>query len=95
VENKRELTVIESERFGRVAMLEVGATCVGTIRNLFAVDQPVAKGQEKGMFKFGGSGVITVFQQRRVQLEADLVEHGREGVEVYAKTGDRLGVATG
>lgn len=95
VENKREITLIETERFGRVAMLEVGATCVGTIRNLFLADRPVAKGEEKGLFKFGGSCVITLFQRGRVTFEPDLVEHSANHVEVYAKMGDRLGVAAG
>lgn len=92
VENKRELTLIETARLGRVAMLEIGATCVGTIRNLFLPDQPVQKGEEKGLFKFGGSCVISLFGRGRVRLEADLAEHGAQGVEVYAKMGDRLGV---
>lgn len=92
VENKRELTVIEGAGCGRVAMLEIGATCVGTIQQLYAAERPVVKGEEKGLFKFGGSCVITLFQRGRVRLEPDLAEHGAEGVEVYAKMGDRLGV---
>ncbi len=95
VENKRMVTLIDSPQFGRVAVLEVGATCVGTIRNLFLPDQPVAKGEEKGLFKFGGSCVITLFQKGRITFEPDLVEHSANFVEVYAKMGDRLGVATG
>lgn len=92
VENKRELTVIEGANCGRVAMLEIGATCVGTIQQLYAAERPVLKGEEKGLFKFGGSCVITLFQRGRVQLEPDLAEHGAAGFEVYAKMGDRLGV---
>jgi phosphatidylserine decarboxylase len=93
VENKRMLTLIDSPRFGPVAQFEIGATCVGTIKQLFAADLPVAKGDEKGLFKFGGSCVITIFQRGRIRLEADLVEHGAQHREVYARMGDRLGVA--
>jgi len=93
VRNKRMRTLIESPAFGRVAMFEIGATCVGTIKQLYAADRETPKGEEKGMFKFGGSCVITVFQAGRIALAADLVEHGREHREVYARMGDVLGWA--
>lgn len=94
VENKRMLTLIDSPRFGQVAMFEVGATCVGTIKQLFVDGRTNAKGEEKGLFKFGGSCVITVFQRGRINLAEDLVTHSREQREVYAKMGDVLGRAT-
>lgn len=91
VQNKRMLTLIESEKFGLVAMFEVGATCVGSIKQLF-VDGPLnEKGEEKGLFKFGGSCVITLFQRGRIKLADDLVENSREYREVFAKMGDVLG----
>ena len=95
VQNKRMLTLIESPRFGRVAMFEIGATCVGTIKQLYVANRPVAKGEEKGMFKFGGSCVVTVFERGRVRFEADLVEHSAQHREVYARMGDRLATASG
>lgn len=91
VENKRMLTAIESEKFGLVAMFEVGATCVGSIKQLFVDGRVNEKGEEKGLFKFGGSCVITVFQRGRIKFADDLVQHGREYREVYAKMGDVLG----
>ena len=93
VQNKRMLTLIDSERFGQVAMFEVGATCVGTIRQLFANERLTAKGEEKGTFKFGGSCVITVFEPGKIKFADDLVEHGAQQREVYAKMGDVLGRA--
>ena len=91
VQNKRMRTLIDSPRFGQVAMFEIGATCVGTIKQLFVEDRLIAKGEEKGLFKFGGSCVITVFQAGRIQFADDLVAHGSEQREVYAKMGDVLG----
>jgi len=91
VQNKRMLTLIESGQFGLVAMFEVGATCVGTIKQLFVEDRVTQKGEEKGLFKFGGSCVITVFQRGRITLADDLVKHSREHREVFAKMGDLLG----
>lgn len=93
VENKRMLTVIESTRFGRVAMLEIGATCVGSIKQLYADGRPVEKGAEKGFFKFGGSCVIVLFQRGRIRFDDDLVAQSAGGIETYARMGDGLGIA--
>ena len=93
VENKREVTLVESAAFGTVAMIEVGATNVGTIRQSFVPGRAVAKGEEKGLFAFGGSCVITLFARGCIRFDADLVAQGAQGIEVYAKMGDRLGAA--
>ena len=92
VENKREVTLLESPEFGLVAMVEVGATNVGSIIQSFVPGRAVAKGAEKGMFAFGGSCVITLFQRDRIRFDADLVAQSAECVEIYAKMGDRLGM---
>ncbi len=92
-ENKRVVTVVESPVFGRVAVVEIGATMVGSILQTFVPGRAVGKGEEKGLFKFGGSCVVTIFQRDRIKLDADLVQHSAAGLEVYAKMGDRLGVA--
>ncbi len=94
VENKRMVTLIDSPQFGSVAMFEIGATCVGTIRQLFVEGRTNAKGEEKGLFKFGGSCVVTLFQPGRITFAEDLLTHGREQREVYARMGDVLGRAT-
>jgi len=91
VQNKRMLTLMETEEFGRVAMFEVGATNVGSIRQNYVEDRAVAKGKEKGLFAFGGSCVITVFQRGRIQFAADLIEQSAAHIETYARMGDVLG----
>lgn len=93
VENKRQLTLIESAQFDTVAMFEVGATNVGSIRQTHVPGRAVQKGEEKGLFAFGGSCVITIFQQGRIVFDADIVEQSRQHVETYARMGDRLGTA--
>jgi phosphatidylserine decarboxylase len=95
VRNKRFVTLIESPEFGTVAMLEVGATNVGSIVEGFVVGRPVAKGEEKGMFAFGGSCVITLFAKGSIVLDADLVAQSAQCLETYARMGDRLGAAPG
>ena len=92
-ENKRVVTLVDSPEFGRVAVVEIGATMVGSIMQTFLLGRVVAKGEEKGLFKFGGSCVVTIFKRGRIKFDADLVQHSAAGLEVYAKMGDRLGVA--
>jgi phosphatidylserine decarboxylase len=90
-ENKRLVTRLESERFGLVTIVEIGATCVGSIVSTFRPGEPVAKGAEKGYFQFGGSSIITLFEPGRVRLEADLIEQTAQGRELFARVGDRMG----
>lgn len=91
VENKRVVTLVESPAFGSVAIIEVGATNVGSITQGYVPGRAVEKGQEKGMFAFGGSCVITIFQKGRIRFDEDLVRSSAEHVELYARMGDRLG----
>ena len=93
IENRREVTLITSPVFGEVAMVEIGATCVGRITQAFVPGRAVRKGEEKGMFSYGGSCVITLFTRGRIRFEPDLAEQSRQQRETYAKMGDRLGGA--
>jgi len=87
-ENLRWVTRLDSLRFGRVLLLEIGATCVGGVVHTATPGSSVAKGEEKGYFRFGGSCCITLFEHGRVRFAADLLEHGVQGREVYARMGE-------
>jgi phosphatidylserine decarboxylase len=90
-ENKRQRVSVDAGPFGLVTMVAVGATNVGSIVETYAAGRPVAKGDEKGYFRFGGSFVATLFEPGRIQLEADLIEAGETATELYAKMGSPLG----
>jgi len=92
-ENKRTVTVIETENLGLVAMMEIGATCVGSIHQTYQTDKPIEKAAEKGYFAFGGSSTITLFQPGKIKLAADLLEHSANQTELFAKMGDAMGSA--
>jgi phosphatidylserine decarboxylase len=94
IENKRERTIVSSPSFGDVAILEVGATNVGSIVQSFVPGRDVAKGDEKGLFAFGGSCVITIVQKGRIVFDPDILAQSAQHIETYAKMGDRLGVAS-
>jgi phosphatidylserine decarboxylase len=95
VRYKRFVTLIESKEFGTVAMLEVGATNVGSIVESFVPGRPAAKGDEKGMFAFGGSCVITLFARGSIKFDGDIVGQSANWMETYARMGDRLGSMEG
>lgn len=94
-ENKREITTLRTSQLGDVLLLEVGATCVGSIVQTFAPDAPIRKGSEKGCFRFGGSCFITLFEPGKIRFSDDLIEHSRAGREVYARMGDVAAHALG
>ncbi len=88
--NKRCITELQTEAFGTVLLIEVGATCVGSIEQTFAPEVMVNKGDEKGYFRFGGSSTITIFEPDRIQFDRDLIENSLQHREVYARIGDRM-----
>ena len=69
----------------------VGATCVGSVKTTFDFSCSVKKGDEFGYFLFGGSCVITIFEEGKVNLSNDLLETTDKGIELYAKMGQFLG----
>lgn len=87
-ENQREITVLRTDMLGDVLLLEIGATCVGSIVQTFHPDTAVQKGEEKSYFRFGGSSFITIFEPGRVRFADDLIEHSAVSREVYARMGD-------
>jgi len=94
VQNKRVVTMLKSNEFGKVAIIEIGATMVGGIVQTYEPGA-VAKGGEKGYFKFGGSCVITLFERGRVVFAGDVLKNSSDFMETYARMGDRLGIAAG
>ena len=92
-ENKRVVTAIESPALGQVQFVEIGATMVGSIRQTYAPGETVAKGDEKGYFAFGGSSVAVLFEKGRIEFDADLLENTVNGLETYARVGERMGRA--
>ena len=90
-QNKRFLSFVETENAGRVAQFLVGATCVGSVSFTANLPRTVGKGEEFGYFSFGGSSVLTLFEEGKVSLSPDLLEHSSNGIELYARMGDRMG----
>lgn len=89
--NKREITLLKTPNLGSVLIVAVGATGVGAINQTYTPGTAVKKGDEQGFFSFGGSTIITFFEEGRVRLAEDLLSHTAEGIELYAHQGDTMG----
>ena len=94
VRNCREYTVMETENFGTVTQIEVGAMLVGRIVNYKHSGQFI-KGEEKGRFEYGGSTVILLLEKDRVRLEERFFENTLKGIETKVYMGNTLGTAGG
>jgi len=90
-ENRRSLTELHTEVFGKVILAEIGATCVGGIYQTYKPEDSVEKGSEKGYFSFGGSCVATLYKKGAIQFDDDLLKHTANSCEVYARMGDHCG----
>lgn len=91
-ENTREYSLLKSEHFKTVLMMEVGALLVGKIVN-YHEDCQVKKGQEKGRFEFGGSTIILLFQKDAIQFEERLLKNTENGYETIVTMGECIGSA--
>ena len=89
-ENTREYSLLRSEHFGTVLMMEVGALLVGKIEN-HSECGPVKRGQEKGNFAFGGSTVILVTERDQVLPDEDILTNSGKGIETRVHLGEKTG----
>lgn len=87
--NKREYVSISTIEFGDVIMAEIGATMVGSIIQTYKGVE-VNKGDEKGYFKFGGSSVLLLFEQGKIEIDTDLLINTVNGFETEVKMGERI-----
>lgn len=91
-ENTREYALLETAEFGTILQMEVGALLVGKINN-FHEQESVRRGQEKGMFQFGGSTVVLLLERGRLVPDADIRRNSAAGEETVVKMGEKIGDA--
>jgi phosphatidylserine decarboxylase len=90
-ENHRMVTSFASDHFGAMAIVEVGALTVGSIRQAYSPDTPVGRGEHKAGFEPGGSTVVLLFRPGAIEWDDDLVARSRQELEVHVRWGDSLG----
>lgn len=91
-ENCREYTVMDTDHFGRAVQVEVGALMVGKIDN-FQQAGRFQKGEEKGMFQFGGSTIVLLLQEGCVRPDRELLDNTENNLETIVKIGEKIGTA--
>lgn len=89
-ENSRAYSILKSEHFGRVLMMEVGALLVGKIVN-YKSGCSVRRGEEKGRFEFGGSTVILLFEKNRIVPDTGILNNTAAGFETQVRLGECFG----
>ena len=91
-ENTRQFSLLKSEHFKTVLMMEVGALLVGRIVN-YKGHSKVKKGEEKGRFEFGGSTVVLMFEKDAVDIDKQLWLNTVNGYETIVRMGQSIGKA--
>lgn len=88
--NCREYTVLNTKNFDKVIQIEVGAMMVGRIVNHHG-KHAFKRGEEKGMFEFGGSTTVLLVKKDQIKVDEDILENSRENIETIVKLGERIG----
>lgn len=92
IKNERYCSILETKNFGKLAFIEVGATCVGRIVQSHQWSDEFKRGEEKGYFLFGGSTVIVLGQKGVWKPSLDIIENTNKGIETYLHLGDEVAV---
>jgi phosphatidylserine decarboxylase len=105
--NARTAFCLSTKEFGDVLFVAIGALEVGTVKlsdkitsvlpgssNNSNKEVVIDKGEEVGIFEFGGSSIIVAFEPGRIQLDQDLKEASSQLIEMDVEVGMRLGRAT-
>lgn len=90
--NTRTITMLHTENFGAMLMVEVGAMLVGKIVN-HPHGSKVARGIEKGYFKFGGSTIVLVLEKDAAEIDAQILSNSSKGAETIVRYGSGIGRA--
>ncbi len=91
--NFRQWCLIRSTHFGTLIQVEIGAMMVGSIVQNHPRGGSIRKGAEKGYFQFGGSTVLLILEPGRIQMDADILNYSRQGIETRVRYGETVGRA--
>lgn len=90
VQNSREYSIIETNNFGTIAQIEVGALMIGKIKNHQKAGL-VKKGHEKGMFLYGGSTIVVLLEKDKAVIDEKYFENTANDIETKVKFGSIIG----
>lgn len=91
IQNHRQAVLLETENFGSVIHVDVGAMIVGRIVQHHPKGHFFSKGEEKGYFEFGGSTIVLLFKPNILVLDRDIYNSSAQGIETLVSYGEAIG----
>lgn len=88
--NERQVSILETTNFGKLAYVEVGALGVGKICQTHPLDDPFTRGSEKGYFEFGASTIILIGERGRWRPDPGILERTLNRMETLVRLGQCL-----
>lgn len=88
-ENTRVVNKLKTKEFGEIIQIEVGALCVGKIKNY--ENKEFKKYEEKGFFEFGGSTIIQIIKKDIVEIDERIIRNSSNNIETRVKIGEKIG----
>lgn len=88
--NERQIVLFDTALCDQVAMVLVGALCVGTVVTTYNPSVLCEKGDELGYFAFGGSTVVMVCKAGTIEIDPLLRQNSAHGLETVVKMGQKI-----
>ena len=89
--NSREYCLLKTKELGTILLMEVGALMVGKINNHEEDSAQVKRGDEKGMFEFGGSTIVVMTEPGMAEPDKDIIQNTKAQAETLVKMGEPIG----
>ena len=89
--NSREYCILKTKELGTILLMEVGALMVGKINNHEEDSAQVKRGDEKGMFEFGGSTIVVMTEPGMTKPDKDIIQNTKAQAETLIKMGEPIG----
>ncbi len=86
-ENEREYSILKCNNLGNILYMEVGALLVGKIINYDL--NKFKRGEEKGYFLPGGSTIIII--ANNIKVDKDILKYSKLGIETIVHVGEKVG----
>ncbi|KAH6690324.1 phosphatidylserine decarboxylase [Plectosphaerella plurivora] len=90
-ENVRVICPIDSPKHGRVMVICIGAMMVGSTVITRKEGEQVRRAEELGYFKFGGSTLVVLFEEGKMQFDDDLADNSAGALETLVRAGMSIG----
>lgn len=93
--NFRQWCLVQTELWGTLIQVEVGAMMVGSIVQHNPAGCRCQRAEEKGYFQFGGSTVLVIVEPGRLRVDDDILAQSERGIETLVRYGETVGKALG